>query len=92
MPPYSRSRGPRHETACARAWRWLLDRRHLADMDDRLLRDVGLTRQDVLRGLPFAAADGPQRPAPAPPREDWAGGSSAGGSPGPPVRTPATPR
>ena len=45
--------------ALAREGRWtrllrgLADRRHLREMDARLLRDVGLTREDVRRGLPF---------------------------------------
>lgn len=45
--------GPAGEGASARALRWLADRRRLAQMDPRLLRDVGLTPQDVRRGTPF---------------------------------------
>jgi len=45
---------------CRRAERFLLDRRHLLELDGRLLTDVGLTREDVLRNVPFrcAAQDG----------------------------------
>jgi hypothetical protein len=38
-----------------RLLRWLGDRRHLREMDSRLLHDVGLTREDVRRGVPFRA-------------------------------------
>lgn len=31
----------------------MTDRQYLAEMDDRMLRDVGLTREDVTRGVPF---------------------------------------
>ena len=41
--------------------RWLADRQHLREMDTRLLSDVGLTREDVRRGVPFRA--GTPRPA-----------------------------
>ncbi|WP_408906541.1 DUF1127 domain-containing protein [Roseomonas sp. E05] len=43
------------EDAMARAVRFAADRRHLAWLDERLLRDVGLDREAVTRGLPFAA-------------------------------------
>ncbi len=36
-----------------RAPRFLADRRHLIELDARLLSDVGLTREDVARGVPF---------------------------------------
>ncbi|WP_160938537.1 DUF1127 domain-containing protein [Teichococcus coralli] len=45
--------GPRGEGAWARALRWTADRRRLQEMDDRLLRDIGLTRADVAQDLPF---------------------------------------
>jgi len=38
---------------CRRAERFLSDRRHLLELDRRLLDDVGLTREDVLRNVPF---------------------------------------
>ncbi len=38
---------------CRRAERFLSDRRHLLEVDGRLLDDVGLTREDVLRNVPF---------------------------------------
>ena len=38
---------------CRRAQRFLTDRRHLMELDARLLSDVGLTREDVARGVPF---------------------------------------
>lgn len=38
---------------CRRAERFLLDRRHLLELDGRLLDDVGLTREDVLQGMRF---------------------------------------
>lgn len=41
------------ETAAERLARHAADRRHLALMGDWLLRDVGLTREAVERGLPF---------------------------------------
>ncbi len=47
--------GPAREGAVARALRWAEDRRRLAELDGRLLRDVGLTRGDVALGTPFAA-------------------------------------
>lgn len=45
-------RRPR-EDALARRARHAADRRHLARLDERLLADVGLTREAVRRGLPF---------------------------------------
>lgn len=45
--------GPGGEGRLARALRWSADRDQLAELDGHLLRDVGLTRQDVERGLPF---------------------------------------
>ena len=43
--------------AQCRQWRhaprYFADRRHLLEMDERLLQDVGLTREDVVRGVPF---------------------------------------
>lgn len=47
---------------CRRAERFLLDRRHLLELDGRLLADVGLTREDVLRDVPFRSdrQDGPR--------------------------------
>lgn len=41
------------ETATGRFARHAADRRHLARLDERLLADVGLTRESVVRGLPF---------------------------------------
>jgi len=38
---------------CRRAEQFLLDRRRLLELDRRLLADVGLTREDVLRNVPF---------------------------------------
>jgi uncharacterized protein YjiS (DUF1127 family) len=49
--------GPAGETELARMLRWHRDRRSLVDLEPRLLRDVGLTAQDVARGKPF-----PRRP------------------------------
>jgi uncharacterized protein YjiS (DUF1127 family) len=49
----SRQIGPMAEGALARASRWIGDRQRLVELDDRLLRDLGLTREDVRRGLPF---------------------------------------
>ncbi|HEX2524881.1 MAG TPA: DUF1127 domain-containing protein [Geminicoccus sp.] len=43
------------EGTFTRAIRWTRDRRTLAELDDRLLRDIGLTRADVARGSPFKA-------------------------------------
>jgi uncharacterized protein YjiS (DUF1127 family) len=40
----------------ARCLRWLTERRqlaHLQEMDEHMLRDVGLTREDVIRRMPF---------------------------------------
>lgn len=48
---------PRNETAWARALRWIADRRRLTMLDDRLLRDIGLSRTDVEAGVAFRAAD-----------------------------------
>lgn len=45
--------GPSGESAWARVLRWIGDRGRLTDLDDRMLRDIGLTREDVLRGTPF---------------------------------------
>lgn len=36
-----------------RAPRFFADRHHLLKLDARLLSDVGLTREDVVRGVPF---------------------------------------
>lgn len=44
---------PPREGLIARALRWARDRRSLAELDGRLLRDVGLTRADVALGVPF---------------------------------------
>ncbi len=41
----------------ARALREIEDRRNLTEMDDHLLGDIGLTRGDVARGLPFKRAE-----------------------------------
>ena len=38
---------------CRRVQRFLSDRRRLLELDDRLLGDVGLTREDVLQDVPF---------------------------------------
>jgi uncharacterized protein YjiS (DUF1127 family) len=46
--------GPALESAWARLLRWNADRRHLIEMEDRLLLDVGLTRADIVEGAPFA--------------------------------------
>lgn len=46
---------PAREGRWTRLLRWLTDRRHLREMDARLLQDVGLTREDVWRGVPFRA-------------------------------------
>lgn len=45
--------GPAGEGAWARAIRWIEDRRRLAALDERLLRDIGLTPEDVAREVPF---------------------------------------
>ena len=50
--------GPAAEGAVARALRWSADRRRLAGLDDRLLHDLGLTRADVLGGVPFRRVGG----------------------------------
>jgi hypothetical protein len=52
-----RTRDPGSESVFARACRLLADRRHLAELDPRLLRDVGLTSEDVARGVPFMELD-----------------------------------
>jgi uncharacterized protein YjiS (DUF1127 family) len=47
---------PTRETLWARCMRWLSERRqlaHLQEMDEHMLRDVGLTREDVIRRMPF---------------------------------------
>jgi uncharacterized protein YjiS (DUF1127 family) len=44
------------ETAAQRLARHAADRRHLTRLDDRLLADVGLSREAVARGLPFTDA------------------------------------
>ncbi len=52
-----------------RALRRASDRRHLMELDARMLRDIGLTQEDVLRDVPFAAAREAAwvvRPAPTP--------------------------
>ena len=49
------------ETAGERFARHAADRRHLARLDDRLLADVGLSREAVARGLPFT--DAPATPS-----------------------------
>jgi len=53
MPPFQGSGGPAGESAFARLLRWLGDRRDLAEMDEQQLVDIGLTRADVARGMPF---------------------------------------
>ncbi|MBI0539635.1 DUF1127 domain-containing protein [Roseomonas sp. KE2513] len=40
-----------------RTLRWFADRRHLKEMDTRMLRDVGLTPEDVRRGVPFGVSN-----------------------------------
>ena len=37
--------------ALHRWWRHARDRRHIMQLDDHLLRDVGLTREEVVRGI-----------------------------------------
>ncbi len=44
--------GPPGERFAGRVARWIEDRRQLSEMDEHLLRDVGLTREDVARGIP----------------------------------------
>jgi len=51
--PAPRPQGPRGESAWARSLRWIADRHRLREMDERLLRDIGLTRAEVSQGLPF---------------------------------------
>ncbi|KMO34046.1 hypothetical protein VQ02_19710 [Methylobacterium variabile] len=63
--------GPPGEGAWTRQLRQRRDRASLADLDDRLLRDMGLTRQVTAAGLDFAPlspADpgGDGRPATSP--------------------------
>ena len=57
-PPAASAAGPAREGAVARALRWAKDRRRLSELDERLLRDVGLTRGDVVLGTPFVARAG----------------------------------
>jgi hypothetical protein len=45
---------PPREGWVARTLRWARDRRDLAELDDRRLLDLGLTRTDVALGIPFA--------------------------------------
>src|SRR5690242_13259585 len=45
-------RQPR-ETASQRALRWARDRCHLERLDERLLRDIGLTEDDLRGGAPL---------------------------------------
>ncbi|MDQ1078108.1 hypothetical protein [Pseudoroseomonas cervicalis] len=59
-PPAER-RGPAGEGALARALRWIADREHLAELEPRLLRDVGLTAEELRRGTPFPPPDTPRR-------------------------------
>lgn len=54
-PPFPAS--PPDESGWARLLRWIEDRQNLAELDDRLLRDVGLTREDVARNTPFARGE-----------------------------------
>ena len=54
--------GPAREWLWARMLRWRSDRAQLLDMDVRLLADAGLTREDVLRGTPFASEQRVTRP------------------------------
>ncbi len=51
--PSPESGGPAGESSFARALRWLSDRRSLAEMDEQQLVDLGLTRADIARGMPF---------------------------------------
>lgn len=47
---------PKRESLWARCVRLLKERRqlaHLEEMDERMLRDLGLTREDVIRRVPF---------------------------------------
>jgi hypothetical protein len=69
--------GPAQEGAFARALRWIEDHRRLAAMDDRLLRDIGLTREDLCRGRPFGL---PGSSCPATPTTASAGLSDHRGS------------
>lgn len=50
--------GPTTESAFARMLRMAADRDHLRELDPRLLRDVGLTQEDVVRGVPFGGRFG----------------------------------
>ncbi len=47
---------PRPKLRGVELLRWLANRRDLRELDGRLLRDVGLTHEDVRRGVPFKAA------------------------------------
>ena len=51
--------GPSGESAWTRVLRWIDDCGRLTDLDDRMLRDIGLTREDVLRGTPFKRSEFP---------------------------------
>jgi len=53
QPPAAPPLGPAGESAWGCALRWMADRRRLGEMDERLLCDIGLTRADLARGLPF---------------------------------------
>jgi uncharacterized protein YjiS (DUF1127 family) len=44
-----------------RAWRVVTTRQALAELDDRMLRDIGLTRAEVLAELNRAPWDGERR-------------------------------
>jgi len=47
---------PKRETLWARYLRWLDERGqrvHLEGMEAHMLRDIGLTREDVIRRMPF---------------------------------------
>ena len=52
------SAGPPDEGVWARALRWIADRSRLAELDDRILRDIGLTPGDVARGTVFGRGRG----------------------------------
>ena len=58
--------GPTREGPLARALRWIEDRRRLSELDGHLLRDLGLTREDVRCGVPFVPL-APVRPVPSSP-------------------------
>lgn len=59
--PPSRPTGPCRASAWARALRWLADHCHVIGTDDRLLRDAGLTREDVARGVSFGRCEASRR-------------------------------